>query len=81
MGTLLLPKPIDILPHRPPFLFLDRVSKLEESSVVGWRFFGESEYFFEGHFPQRPVVPGVILLESMAQFSMAKSVFGSVVPM
>ena len=58
----------DLIPHRPPFLFVDEC-EIVESGKIGRasRIFKESEYFFEGHFPDNPIVPGVIIIEALAQ--------------
>ena len=63
-----LPAPIDVLPHRPPFLFVDRVTELIEGrSAVGWWKLTGDEWFFSGHFPGRPTLPGVLMCEAIAQ--------------
>ena len=62
------PNPIDVLPHRAPFLFVDEVVALEAGvSATGlWRLTGD-EWFFSGHFPGRPTLPGVLMCEAIAQ--------------
>jgi len=57
-----------ILPHRYPFLLLDRVTKLEKGvSIVGYKNVSISEPVFQGHFPDHPIYPGVMIIEGMAQ--------------
>jgi len=56
-----------LLPHREPFLFVDRLESVTKEEIVGYRTYSASEYFFKGHFPEYPVVPGVVLCETMAQ--------------
>ena len=56
------------LPHRYPFLLIDRVVEFRQGeSLVGYKNVTYNEPFFQGHFPQRPVMPGVLILEAMAQ--------------
>jgi 3-hydroxyacyl-[acyl-carrier-protein] dehydratase len=56
-----------LLPHRAPFLFVDEILSADTERIVARHVFGAGEFFFQGHFPQYPVVPGVILVETMAQ--------------
>lgn len=56
-----------LLPHRPPFLLVDKILELSESHVVGLKAVSMNEPFFVGHFPKEPVMPGVLQIEAMAQ--------------
>ena len=57
-----------LLPHRSPFLLVDRVVAFEPwKKLVGWKGVTMNEPFFPGHFPERPVMPGVLILEALAQ--------------
>ncbi|MDA9111523.1 bifunctional UDP-3-O-[3-hydroxymyristoyl] N-acetylglucosamine deacetylase/3-hydroxyacyl-ACP dehydratase [Flavicella sp.] len=57
----------EILPHRPPFLLIDRILELSDTHVVGMKNVSMNEPFFVGHFPEAPVMPGVLQVEAMAQ--------------
>lgn len=63
-----LPAPTDLLAHRPPFLFVDEVLELEPGVRARgvWRLTGQ-EWFWSGHFPGRPTLPGVLMCEAIAQ--------------
>ena len=56
-----------LLPHREPFLFVGEIVHADEKRIVAKHIFTEKEFFFKGHFPEYPVVPGVVLVETMAQ--------------
>ena len=63
-----VPNPIhELLPHRAPFLFVDEILSAAMDRIIARHVFHPEEFFFPGHFPAYPVVPGVILIEALAQ--------------
>ncbi len=65
---MLEPKEIlSTLPHRYPFLLVDRVEEVSDDRVKGYKCVSFNEPYFQGHFPENPVMPGVLLIEAMAQ--------------
>ena len=58
---------LKVLPHRYPFLMLDRILEMTADSVVGLKNVTINEPFFQGHFPGKPIMPGVMIVEAMAQ--------------
>jgi beta-hydroxyacyl-[acyl carrier protein] dehydratase FabZ len=56
-----------ILPHRYPFLLVDRVDSLTEDKIVARKMVTQNEPFFQGHFPGNPIMPGVLIVEALAQ--------------
>jgi 3-hydroxyacyl-[acyl-carrier-protein] dehydratase len=67
MPIMDIPAIRDILPHRYPMLLVDRIVELEEDRIVGIKNVTANEPFFLGHFPDYPVMPGVMIVEAMAQ--------------
>lgn len=67
-----------ILPHRPPFLLVDRIVEIEAGKrIVGLKNVSINEPFFPGHFPGHPVMPGVLIIESMAQVACVLAILSS----
>ena len=58
---------MNIIPHRYPFLLIDKVTKIEENKITAIKNVTANEYYFQGHFPTEPVMPGVLIIESLAQ--------------
>lgn len=67
-STSALPHPTELLPHRAPFLMVDELLELDPAKRVRarWHLTGD-EYFFAGHFPEAPTLPGVLMIEALAQ--------------
>jgi 3-hydroxyacyl-[acyl-carrier-protein] dehydratase len=69
MSEMRISEILDYLPHRYPFLLVDRVLTITDNNIVAIKNVSVNEPFFTGHFPQKPVMPGVLILEALAQAS------------
>jgi 3-hydroxyacyl-[acyl-carrier-protein] dehydratase len=58
---------LELVPQQEPFRFIDEIISLDEETIIGAYRFRADEFFYRGHFPGRPITPGVILVETMAQ--------------
>ena len=60
---------IEIIPHRDPFLLIDEIESMDEEKgeITAIKYVKETEYYFEGHFPEKKVMPGVLIVEALAQ--------------
>lgn len=63
----MIPNVTELIPHRKPFLMIDELTSADKDGCTGVRTFKLEEFYFEGHFPDYPVVPGVLLVEALAQ--------------
>ena len=61
---------LNLIPQQPPFRFVDSITEISEAHVRGSYRFKKDEYFYAGHFPEKPVTPGVVLVECIAQIGM-----------
>lgn len=61
---------LDKMPYKPPFLFIDKIIEVTENQIVGSYYFDEALDFYKGHFINKPITPGVILIETMAQIGL-----------
>ena len=69
-------KIMEILPHRPPFLFVDNCEIIRPGEYgKSEKLFSDDEYFFKGHFPGRPTLPGVLMCESIAQLDRSHALY------
>jgi beta-hydroxyacyl-ACP dehydratase FabZ len=68
-GIMDITQILEAMPHRYPFLLVDRITEIhaEEQRIVGYKNVTFNEPFFQGHFPGRPIMPGVLIIEAMAQ--------------
>jgi UDP-3-O-[3-hydroxymyristoyl] N-acetylglucosamine deacetylase/3-hydroxyacyl-[acyl-carrier-protein] dehydratase len=66
-GAMSVEEVMKLLPHRPPFLFVDRILKIDGNKITGVKNVSINEDFFRGHFPAHPIMPGVLQLEAIAQ--------------
>jgi 3-hydroxyacyl-[acyl-carrier-protein] dehydratase len=63
-------KILNFIPHKTPFRFIEEILEVDINSAKGTYFFKKNEYFYEGHFPNKPITPGVILTEAMLQIGL-----------
>ena len=57
----------ELIPHREPFLFVDKIISTEGNKIVAEKYISEEEFYFKGHYPGNPIMPGVLICESMFQ--------------
>jgi 3-hydroxyacyl-[acyl-carrier-protein] dehydratase len=75
-GELDILRIMELIPHRYPFLMIDRIVDIEKgAAATGLKNVSIGDFYFQGHFPQRPVMPGVLIIEAMAQTAAALVVY------